>query len=264
MLPQLVACDLDGTLIARDNRLSARVAEAVQHALDAGVWVVAVTGRPWQWTLDIARHHHLLPAAVVSNGAALVDVETGDVEHTGLADGVVAGLMERIRATVPGVAFAVDGLDAMGHEPEFVDPEYFGGRSVHVGDLSELVVRGVVKLICRVAGTPAAELAAALRDDAILDGLAVPHHGAGEWVELLPEGVTKASGLARLCEELRIGPDRVVAVGDGWNDVPMLEWAGTGVAMGDAPAHVRAAADHVVPSAADDGVAVLLEDLLGA
>lgn len=262
MLPQLVACDLDGTLIAADNRLSDRVAAAVQRALDAGVWVVAVTGRPWQWTLDIARQHHLLPAAVVSNGAALLDVETGEVENTGLADGVVAGLMARIRARVPDVAFAVDGVDAMGHEPGFLDPIYFSGRSVHVGDLSELVVRGVVKLICRVSGMPAAELAAHLRDDEILEGVAVPHHGMGEWVELLPDGVSKASGLARLCEELRIDPAAVVAVGDGWNDVPMLEWAGTGVAMAGAPEHVLAAADEIVPSAADDGVAVLLETLL--
>jgi Cof subfamily protein (haloacid dehalogenase superfamily) len=258
---KLVACDLDGTLIAADNRLSRRVQAAVEAALDAGVWVVAVTGRPWQWTLDLARRHHLLPTAVVSNGAALLDVASGAVEPTGLADGAVLGLMERIRSRVPEVTFAVDGVEVMGHEPSFLDATYLVGDTVHVGDLSSIVTSGVIKLIARVDGVPAVDLAARL-DHEVLDGAAVPVHGAGEWVELLPEGVSKASGLAAVCERLGVDRSEVVAVGDAWNDIPMLEWAGTGVAMGDAADHVRAVADRVVPAAADDGVAVLLESLL--
>jgi Cof subfamily protein (haloacid dehalogenase superfamily) len=258
---RLVACDLDGTLIARDNRLSRPVRKAVARALDAGIWVVAVTGRPWQWTLDIARSHELLPAAVVSNGAALLDVESGEVQPTGLADGTVLGLMERIRARVSAVTFAVDGIARMGHEPAFYDSTYFTDDDVFVGDLTELVASDVIKLICRVDGMAALELARLLDAD-VTDGVAVPYHGAGEWVELLPEGVSKASGLALLCERLGVDREEVVAVGDGWNDIPMLEWAGTGVAMGDAAEHVMAVADRVVPSAEDDGVAVLLDGLL--
>jgi Cof subfamily protein (haloacid dehalogenase superfamily) len=258
---RLVACDLDGTLVAADNRLSDAVSSAVERALDAGVWVVAVTGRPWQWTLDLARRHRLLPTAVVSNGGALLDVESGTVEHTGIADGAVLGLMERIRARVPGVSFAVDGVDALGHEHDFYDWQYLGGDHVRVGDLTELVSAGVIKLICRVDGLPAEELAAEIDED-VTDGVAVPYHGAGEWVELLPEGVSKASGLAVLCERLGVERHEVVAVGDSWNDIPMLEWAGTGVAMAGAADHVLAVADDVAPAAADDGVAVLLDRLL--
>lgn len=261
MTVRLVACDVDGTLVARDNRLSDRVQAAVERALDAGVWVVAVTGRPWQWTIDLARRHRLLPAAVVSNGAALLEVETGEVTPNGLADGAVLGLMERIRARVPEVAFAVDGVARLAHEPAFFDATYLVGEDIHVGDLTEVAASGVVKLIARVEGMPAAELAALL-DDEVLAGVAVPQHGAGEWVELLPEGVSKASGLAALCERLGVDRTEVLAVGDSWNDVPMLEWAGIGVAMGHAPDHVRAAADRVVPSAEEDGVAHLLDDLL--
>ena len=258
---RLVACDLDGTLIARDNRLSRPVRKAVERALDAGVWVVAVTGRPWQWTLDLARDHRLLPAAVVSNGAALVDVETGAVQPTGLADGTVRGLMQRIRAKVPGVSFAVDGIGFMGAETGFHDPTYLVGEEVFYGDLSTIVERDVIKLICRVEGMPAVELAAEIDAD-VTDGVAVPYHGAGEWVELLPDGVSKASGLARLCERLGVDRSEVVAVGDAWNDIPMLEWAGVGVAMGGAAEHVLEVADRIVPSADDDGVAVLLDELL--
>jgi hydroxymethylpyrimidine pyrophosphatase-like HAD family hydrolase len=170
--------------------------------------------------------------------------------------------MERVRARVPGVSFAVDGVGVMGHEPEFYDSTYLvDDGSVHIGDLAPLLDRDVVKLIARVEGLPALDLAAQL-DEEVLDGVAVPYHGAGEWVELLPVGVSKASGLAMLCSQLGVAPDEVVAVGDGWNDIPMLSWAGVGVAMSGAAEAVLEAADRVVPSALEDGVAVLLDELL--
>jgi HAD superfamily hydrolase (TIGR01484 family) len=257
--PRLVACDLDGTLIARDNRLSDRVAAAVERAVRSGLRVVAVTGRPWQWTLDIARAHALLPTAVVSNGAALLHVESGEVESTGLVDGTVHGLIERIRAEVPDVAFAVDGVDVMAYEPGFTDPTYVG--DLEVEDLSPLVGQGVIKLICRRQGMLGTDLAALL-DHEVLDGVAVPYAGMGEWVELLPDGVSKASGLAMVCERLGIRAAEVVAVGDNWNDLPMLAWAGVGVAMANSSAEMLEIADRVVASADDDGVADLLDELV--
>jgi hydroxymethylpyrimidine pyrophosphatase-like HAD family hydrolase len=83
----------------------------------------------------------------------------------------------------------------------------------------------------------------------------------GEWVELLPDGVSKASGLAMVCERLGIHAAEVVAVGDNWNDLPMLAWAGVGVAMANSSAEMLEIADRVVASADDDGVADLLDEL---
>lgn len=257
--PKIIACDLDGTLIARDNRLSERVAAAVGATIDAGITVVAVTGRPWQWVIHIAREHRMRPYAVVSNGAALVEVDSGSVEHNGLADGAVVGLMDRIRAAVPGIRFAIDSTEDLFHERGFHDPGYLGQHEVH--DLVPMAERDVIKLIARKDGLPGTELVEIL-DHTVLDGVAVPFAGYGEWVELLASGVSKASGLAVVAQRLGVSADDVWAVGDEWNDVPMFHWAGTAVAMGNAPEHVRAAADRVIPTAADDGVAVLLEELL--
>lgn len=257
--PRLVGCDLDGTLIARDNRMTDRVAAAVAATIAAGVGVVAVTGRPWQWVLDFARRHELHPYAVVSNGAALVHVETGEVEHNGLADGTVVALMERIRDVVPGITFALDTSDDLYHEPGFHDPGYLGQHLVE--DLAAVAERDVIKLIARKDGLPGAALVELL-DHEVLDGVALPYAGYGEWVELLASGVSKASGLAVVASRLGLGPDDVWVIGDEWNDVPMFEWAGTAIAMGNAPDHVQAAADLVAPSADDDGVAAVLESLL--
>jgi len=258
-LPALIGSDLDGTLIARDDRLSPRVAAAVAATVAAGIPVIAVTGRPWQWVIDIARAHRLGPWAVVSNGAALLDVATGAVEHNGLADGAVAGLIERIRAKVPDITFAIDTTTDLYAETGFYDPGYRGQHVVE--DLLPLAERDVVKLIARRDGLDGSDLVALL-DEEVLDGVAIPYAGFGGWVELLASGVSKASGLALVAERLRVAAADVLVVGDEWNDVPMFEWAGTAVAMGNAPPHVRAAAHRVVANADDDGVAVLLEELL--
>ena len=257
--PRLVACDLDGTLLARDNVLSPRVAGAVSRVIDAGITVVAVSGRPWQWVLELAREHRMVPYSVVSNGAAIVEVESGVVEHNGLADGAVLGLMERIRAAVPGVSFAVDLVDRLAYEEGFHDPTYRGPEAP--SDLVPLVEEGVVKLIARREGLESADLVAQL-DDEVLHGVGVAHGGWGEWVEIVASGVSKASGLAVVAERLGVPAAEVLALGDEWNDVPMFDWAGTAVAMGNAPDHVQAAADRVAPTADDDGAAVVLEGLL--
>jgi HAD superfamily hydrolase (TIGR01484 family) len=259
--PRLVACDLDGTLIARDNELSPRVASAVAAVVDAGITVIAVSGRPWQWVLELAREHRLLPYSVVSNGAALVEVGSGAVEHNGLADGAVLGLMERIRAAVPGITFAVDKVDGLAHEPGFHDPQYLGTGIDPPTDLIPLVETDVIKLIARRDGVPSEELVALLDHD-VMAGAGVPYAGFGGWVEILASGVSKASGLALVADRLGVDASEVMALGDEWNDVPMFDWAGTAVAMGNAPAHVQAAAHRVAPTADDDGAAVVLEGLL--
>jgi Cof subfamily protein (haloacid dehalogenase superfamily) len=257
--PRLIACDLDGTLIAADNRMTGRVAAAVAATIEAGTPVIAVTGRPWQWVLDFARRHELHPYSVVSNGAAIVEVASGTVEHNGLADGAVLGLMARIRAVVPGITFAVDKVDGLAHEPGFHDPDYLG--EIRPQDLTELVEEGVIKLIVRRDGLPSERLVELL-DESVLEGVGVPYAGWGEWVEILGSGVSKASGLALVADRLGLTAADVWAIGDEWNDVPMFDWAGTAIAMGNAPAHVQAAADRIAPTAADDGVAVVLEQLL--
>ena len=82
-------------------------------------------------------------------------------------------------------------------------------------------------------------------------------------MEISGPGVTKASTLALLCEELGVAPEEVVAFGDMPNDLAMLRWAGTSYAMANAHPSVVALADRQAPSHEDDGVAAVLEELFG-
>jgi hypothetical protein len=97
-----------------------------------------------------------------------------------------------------------------------------------------------------------------------LDGIAEPVHSnaADSLLEIAAPGVSKASTLALLAEEAGLGPEDVVAFGDMPNDVPMLRWAGTGVAVGGAHPEALAAAVLVAPACLDDGVAQVIEQLL--
>ena len=95
-----------------------------------------------------------------------------------------------------------------------------------------------------------------------LDGVEY-YIGWTAWVDVAPEGTSKAAALEGVRRRLDVDPRATVAVGDGGNDVEMLGWAGLGVAMGGAPEPVAAAADAQTGSVEEDGLASLLDLLLG-
>ena len=86
--------------------------------------------------------------------------------------------------------------------------------------------------------------------------------GYTAWLDLAPEGVSKASGLTYLCDRLGINSADVLAVGDGSNDIEMLKWAGLGVAMGHAPSALLEVADEVTGSIDEDGLVDVLRRYL--
>ena len=88
-------------------------------------------------------------------------------------------------------------------------------------------------------------------------------HAGLPFVELMPPGVDKAFGLGRLCEERQVSPQEVVAFGDMPNDDAMLKFAGWGVAVSKAHQSTREAADEVADSNLNDGVAKVLEKMIG-
>ena len=97
-------------------------------------------------------------------------------------------------------------------------------------------------------------------------GLHTVIFGVGDtaWMDIGPTGVSKATMLAELCTRLDINPARTVAVGDSWNDIDMLAWAGTGVAMGSAPRSVTNAADATTDETPGDGVAEVIDAILAS
>jgi Cof subfamily protein (haloacid dehalogenase superfamily) len=249
--PALVALDIDGTLVDYTEAVSARVREAVQAVVAAGVPVVLATGR------SVFGVHPVIEAfglhdgyAVASNGAVIFSYQPVEILSSVTFDARPA--VEAVLAEVPDALVAVevvgDGYRVNRHFPE---GEITG--QMWIESIDSLVSEPVTRVIIRDPQSSAAEFIR-LAESLGLHGTSY-FVGYTAWLDLAPEGVSKASGLQTVAERLGIAPADILAIGDGRNDVEMLAWAGRGVAMGQAPPEVKAVADDVTGSLVHDGAA---------
>jgi Cof subfamily protein (haloacid dehalogenase superfamily) len=259
---KLVATDLDGTLLHSDGSVSARTRAALRAVEARGVAIVFVTGRPVRWMSELWEHVGDHGLAVCSNGGIVYDVGQHAVRtvrpipvEVGLQ---VAGLL---REAMPGVTFALEKSTGFAKEPAFRERHRLPVE-MEVGPLDRIFDDRTVKLLARHEDREPEEFWKA--GERLVGHLATTTWSSlGALLEISAAGVTKASTLAMLCEELKIAPDEVVAFGDMPNDLAMLEWAGTSYAMANAHPSVLALADHTAPAHDEDGVATVLEDLFG-
>jgi hydroxymethylpyrimidine pyrophosphatase-like HAD family hydrolase len=261
---QLVASDLDGTIVRGDGSIGVRTLTALASCERCGVEVLFVTGRPPRWMPSIADATGHRGIAVCGNGAVVYDLESGGTVVVGGLDPLHAlAVGETLRGILPGAVFALETPSGLRREPGFV-PYHPDAHRVSVGPLPEILGGDpLIKVLCRVEGMDADSILGLARP--ALAGLAEPVHSdsAGSMIEIAALGVTKASTLALVAAERGIAPGAVVAFGDMPNDVPMLRWAGRGYAMADGHPEALAAADAIAPACAEDGVAQVLEGLLG-
>ena len=260
----MVASDLDGTLLDGDGELAPRTAAALDAARARGVEVVAVTGRPPRW---------LAPLATALGGGLAVCANGGLVWDLGLSRAVavhpfdpadVAEIAAVLARELPGAAVALETLAGFRRTPGYV-LRPGAVEVVEPAGIDELLAQDpqVVKVLVRRPGATCDALLAAVRG--CVAHLGEPTHSgaAAGLVEISARGVSKAGTLAGLAASRRITAGGVVAFGDMPNDLPMLAWAGTSWAMANAHPEVLAAADHVAPAHTEDGVARVVEALLG-
>ncbi len=267
--PRLIATDLDGTLLGDDLRASPRTVAALRSAEAAGVPVVPVTARQPIGLLPLTRSMEWEGWALCGNGSLAIHTGTGERLFESVLDvAIQAELAGVIAERLPGVLFASvrdggdvfvaqHGYSAIASESDHKrDPATMGAHP-----LEEVLAVAGLKLIVRHPETAPETVLATIRGWG-LTGFEATCSGA-PFVEITGAGVSKATGLARLCAHLGVEPAEVVAFGDALNDVEMLTWAGHGVAVANACAETLAVADEVTGTNAEDGVAQVLERLLG-
>jgi Cof subfamily protein (haloacid dehalogenase superfamily) len=260
---RLVATDLDGTLLDPTAQITERTIRAVAAARSAGLHVVPVTGRPPQAMWHLASLAGLGPLGVCANGAVIVDLNSEQViEVQDIGAEVAAGLVALLRQAAPGILLGLDDLECFSFERGFFElPVNWDQRVEQVDDILDVISGGCIKLVARLPGCRADELIDTL---AIEVGEEAHVTTSGAWIELGAPQVSKAYALERVCDQLGVHVDEVLAVGDHHNDLPVLAWAGLAMAPANAIPEVLAVADRVLPSNADDGVAALLEELADA
>ena len=265
-IPKLVVFDVDGTLVAWDGTVTEPTARALAQLRSLGIPIALATGRP------LAVADHTLGEVggadwmACGNGAVLFEVGTGAVLRDQLLPAeVVVPIVTRMRELLPGVGFAIERIDHVLEEPGLSKRVPEPHQSPPIDDvLAALADRtdSVRRVIAYHDDYDHRldELAAVLAS--IVDDRCQVQFGGLSIVDVSPRGNHKAAALQLLIDHLGIDAGDVLAFGDGGNDIEMLQWAGVGVAMGNARPHVQEVADHVTASIDGDGIAAYLEPLL--
>lgn len=268
--PKLVALDIDGTLLkwvegagTTYETIEQSVYDAVHRVLDAGAHVVLASGRsphgmtPIAEMLDLRGQDDDRVWVVASNGAVVFRHPPLEVVHevTFDASSAVAAVLEHHPEALVAVEERGVGYRVSKHFPV---GELSG--DMILTDVEDLVKGPVSRVIIRDPAATAEEFVAL----AAKLGLHGTNYVVGwtAWLDLSPVGVSKASGLEHVTDNLGLTKADVLAIGDGRNDIEMLQWAARGVAMGQAPDEVAAVSREVTDSVYDDGAAAVLRSLL--
>jgi HAD superfamily hydrolase (TIGR01484 family) len=258
----MVATDLDGTLLRSDNTVSQESRDVLAAVVAAGAAHIVVTGRSVPWTRHVLDDLGYQGLAVCGQGAQLYDAGAHRLLTSVTLDRQLAALaLAKIEAEVGRLAVAAsrDGLsgEVLIGEGYVYHPEL---PVIHMKDTTELWAEPINKLYIQHPGGLGDDGLAEAAQAAAGDLVGVIMAGEGI-VELLPLGLTKATGLALAARRLGVTAAQTVAFGDMPNDVPMFAWAGHGVAMANAHPDLKAVADEITASNDEDGTALALRRL---
>jgi len=258
---RLVALDLDGTLVGEDLTIRPRVREAIAAAQQRGVCVTIVTGRMFAATKPYARELGITGPIVCYQGAAIFDAGTGaTLREVALHSDVTRDVLDW--ANEHGVHAQCYAGDTLYVE----EINRFSKRYTDLARVEPVLVpslreafagRPTIKIVLVDDPVPSGQHLDALR--ALLGERAYLTRSHVDFVEVIDPHVNKGEALGFVAERYGVALDATLAVGDAWNDVPLLDAAAIGVAMGSGPPELLARADAVVADVAHDGVAEAIE-----
>ena len=256
----LVALDLDGTLLGPNGQISHANHEAVTEVQKRGLAVVLATARPPRAAIGFARSLGLTTPLIAYNGALVVDAAQGNViQHTPLQPPIVAEIVALARQLLPRVVVHLEVEDRA--ITDWLDERFTVASSREfppdvLGPLDEHLLKPVTKLMLMQDASKLAQIESMIRQ-AFADRVQL-HHTDAHLLQIVAPGVDKAASLKQLAAAQNVPAKRVLAIGDAPNDAGMLAWAGLGVAMGNAHPALLDAADDTTLSHDADGVAAAL------
>ena len=250
---RLVALDIDDTLIPWRGTLAAEVVEAIRAVRAAGVEVVLASGRDISGVVPVAVELGIDELwALCSNGAVTVRIADGVATEHGRVTFDPRGIVDAVRALDSRAPVAIE-TSGIGY---LVDGDPYEAQAPHVvGEIGDMP--DAVAFLSIASGVVSVEAFAAVTAGHPVRAVPYPHES---WVtiDVVHKSAGKGAALAALAAAHGFAPSECAAMGDYLNDIPMLTWAGWGVAMGQAPDEVKAIADAVVAPVTEHGAAQAL------
>ncbi|WP_026505691.1 Cof-type HAD-IIB family hydrolase [Butyrivibrio sp. NC3005] len=263
-----IALDLDGTLTNSKKEVSKRNKDAVKMAAQKGIKIIIATGRP---TPGVTKISHVLELDKVGgyvlayNGGLIIDCKSGEVVR---------------RETIPTEYYHTivssarrHGVTALTYDSEGIITENDKDEYAHIeARINGIPVKKVFQLDRVAANDPVVKFLIVgepkklkpVYDDLKekMEGKVTIFYSEPYFLEVMPNGIEKASSLELLLNKLDIDRKYLMACGDGFNDIPMLKYAGLAVAMENAQEETKQWADFIAPSNDEDGVGIAIEKFI--
>lgn len=263
---KMIALDLDGTLKNSQNEITSKTKEALIKAQQDGIVVVLASGRPTEGIRHEAKELEIekYGGYIISyNGAAIIDARTKETIYSqALTLEEAYEMFDRSRKYNIACMAYVDGCVMSQDDNEYVRYESW------INDMGAMPVtnfkENLKEPVYKVLLTEKPELISKVEDEfkaPYQETLSISK-SAPFFIEVMAKNIHKAHTLAYLAKRLNIHQDEIIAFGDGHNDMEMIEYAGMGVAMGNAVDVVKEVANYITASNDEDGIAKALNDIL--
>ena len=264
---KLIAVDMDGTLLREDKTISDRTKTAIHKAIEKGVKVVLASGRPIAGLERYLEELNLLSEddyVLSFNGSVVQNVKTREIISKNILKGSdlkrLYALSKEIGVNIH--AFTKDGCVT----PKMNEYTQLEGRingiEVHEVDFDTIGEDEDVIKVMFIDPAPVLEEAMKHIPESIHKDFTVVR-SAPYFLEFLNNASSKGTGIKALGEYLDIKPEEIICMGDAGNDLDMIQFAGLGVAMGNAFEEVKEAADYITYTNEEDGVAHVIEKFIG-
>ncbi|MDY3110221.1 MAG: Cof-type HAD-IIB family hydrolase [Lachnospiraceae bacterium] len=251
---KLLLFDLDGTLLQSDKTISQRTLSVLRKCRQEGILIGVSTSRSEQNSLVYL--NELMPDILISSGGALVKYGTEYIYKADFSVAETNAMIDLARSVCGNdCEITIDTIDA--HywnykiDPKKLDQSWGDSTYTDFSDFAECALKICVEIFEQ---DKANELAERLSDcDCI-------RFSDGYWYKFTKKNVTKENAIMKITEVCGFGTESIIAFGDDFADIGMLELCGLGVAMGNAIEEIKEKADIVIGSNEEDGIAVFLEN----
>lgn len=260
-----IALDLDGTLLNSKKEVSKKNTEVLLKAAEAGVNIILASGRPVPGIKNIARHLHLEEVGgyiLAYNGGMIINCKNGEViRRETVPESCYSDIIHVAKKYgVTPLTYDSDGIITTNENDKYVQLEAKINnipvkQVFHLDETAKL--DPPVKFLCVGEHEVLQKVQAELNEK--LKGEVTVFFSESYFLEIMPNGIEKATSLETLLGKIGLDRKNLIACGDGYNDIPMMRYAGLSVAMENAKDETKEWADFIAPTNDEDGVATAIE-----